>query len=42
MTNLNRGDDAITCAYKEIYEIMKLLPKELIDRIPKEKQDFFL
>lgn len=41
MTNLNRGDDAITCAYKEIYEIMKLLPKELIDRIPKEKQDFF-
>ena len=41
MTNLNRVDDAIACAYKEIYEIMKLLPKELIDRIPKEKQDFF-
>ena len=41
MTNLNRGDDAITCAYKEIYEIMKLLPKELIDRIRDGKCEFF-
>ena len=29
--------DKTACAYKEIYEILKIFPNELVSRIPKEK-----
>lgn len=29
------------CAYKEIYEILKIFPDELVSKIPKSKIDFF-
>lgn len=33
--------DRNACAYKEIYEILKIFPKELVDKVPKEKIEFF-
>ena len=33
--------DKDTCAYKEIFEILKIFPKELVSKIPKEKIIFF-
>lgn len=33
--------DRNACAYKEIYEILKIFPNELVSKIPKEKIDFF-
>lgn len=32
--------DKVSCAYKEIYEILKIFPKELVDKIPKYKLDY--
>ena len=33
--------DRNACAYKEIFEILKIFPKELVSKIPKEKILFF-
>lgn len=38
---MNRIIDKNACAYKEIYEILKIFPKELVSRIPQEKIVFF-
>ncbi len=38
---LNRTADRNACAYKEIYEILKIFPQELVAKIPQEKVDFF-
>ena len=39
---VDRTIDRNACAYKEIYEILRIFPKELVDKVPKEKIDFFL
>ena len=36
---MEKTKDKVSCAYKEIYEILKIFPKELVDRIPKYKLD---
>lgn len=33
--------DRNACAYKEIYEILRIFPKELVAKIPQEKIRFF-
>ena len=33
--------DRNACAYKEIYEILKIFPQELVSQIPQETIDFF-
>lgn len=33
--------DRNACAYKEIYEILKIFPHELVSKIPQEKITFF-
>jgi len=38
---MNRNIDRNACAYKEIYEILKIFPKELVNKIPKDKIEFF-
>ena len=38
---MNRTIDRNACAYKEIYEILKIFPRELVNEIPKDKIDFF-
>lgn len=38
---MNRIIDRNACAYKEIYEILKIFPKELVNKIPKDKIEFF-
>lgn len=38
---LNRTLDRNACAYKEIYEILKIFPQELVAQIPQEKINFF-
>lgn len=37
---MEKTKDNVRCAYKEIYEIFKIFPKELVDRIPKYKLDY--
>lgn len=37
---MEKTKDNVKCAYKEIYEILKIFPKELVDRIPKYKMDY--
>lgn len=37
---MEKTKDNVRCAYKEIYEILKIFPKELVDRIPKYKLDY--
>ena len=37
---MEKTKDKVSCAYKEIYEIFKIFPKELVDRIPKYKLDY--
>ena len=37
---MEKTKDNVSCAYKEIYEILKIFPKELVDRIPKYKLDY--
>ena len=37
---MEKTKDKVSCAYKEIYEILKIFPKELVDRIPKYKLDY--
>ncbi len=37
---MEKTKDNDRCAYKEIYEILKIFPKELVDRIPKYKLDY--
>lgn len=39
--DMNRTLDRNACAYKEIYEILKIFPQELVARIPQEKIRFF-
>lgn len=38
---MNRTLDRNACAYKEIYEILKIFPQELVAQIPQEKIKFF-
>lgn len=38
---MNKVLDRNSCAYKEIYEILKIFPSELVDKVPKDKIDFF-
>lgn len=38
---LNKTVDRNACAYKEIYEILRIFPQELVAKIPQEKIDFF-
>lgn len=38
---MNKTIDKNACAYKEIYEILKIFPPELVEKIPKEKISFF-
>lgn len=38
---MNRTIDRNACAYKEIYEILKIFPTDLVKKIPKNKIDFF-
>ncbi len=38
---MNRITDRNACAYKEINEILKIFPQELVSQIPQEKIDFF-
>ena len=38
---MNKVLDRNACAYKEIYEILKIFPSELVNKIPKDKIDFF-
>ena len=38
---MNRTIDRNACAYKEIYEILRIFPKELVAKIPQEKIRFF-
>ena len=37
---MEKTKDNVRCAYKEIYEILKIFPKELVGRIPKYKLDY--
>ena len=37
---MEKTKDNVRCAYKEIYEIFKIFPKELVNRIPKYKLDY--
>ena len=37
----NKTVDRNTCAYKEIYEILRIFPQELVAKIPQEKIRFF-
>lgn len=39
--DMNRTLDRNACAYKEIYEILKIFPQELVAQIPQEKIRFF-
>ena len=38
---MNKALDRNACAYKEIYEILKIFPSELVNKVPKDKIDFF-
>ena len=38
---MNRITDRNACAYKEIYEILKIFPQELVSQIPQETMNFF-
>ena len=38
---MNRITDRNACAYKEIYEILKIFPQELVFQIPQETINFF-
>ncbi len=38
---MSRITDRNACAYKEIYEILKIFPQELVSQIPQETIDFF-
>lgn len=38
---MNKVLDRNACAYKEIYEILKIFPSELVNKVPKDKIDFF-
>lgn len=38
---MNRIADRNACAYKEIYEILKIFPQELVSQIPQETINFF-
>ncbi len=38
---VDRIIDRNACAYKEIYEILRIFPRELVDKVPKEKMEFF-
>lgn len=38
---LSKMVDRNACAYKEIYEILKIFPQELVAKIPQEKIRFF-
>ena len=38
---MNRITDRNACAYKEIYEILKIFPQELVSQIPQETINFF-
>lgn len=38
---MNKVLDRNSCAYKEIYEILKIFPSELVNKVPKDKIDFF-
>ena len=37
---MEKTKDKVSCAYKEIYEILKIFPKELVDKVPKYKLDY--
>lgn len=37
----NKTVDRNACAYKEIYEILRIFPQELVAKIPQEKIRFF-
>lgn len=37
----NKVQDRNACAYKEIYEILKIFPSELVNKVPKDIIDFF-
>ena len=38
---LKKTADRSACAYKEIYEILRIFPQDLVAKIPREKIDFF-
>jgi len=38
---MSRTIDRNACAYKEIYEILKIFPRELVNKISKDKIEFF-
>ena len=38
---MSRITDRNACAYKQIYEILKIFPQELVSQIPQETIDFF-
>lgn len=38
---LKKTADRNACAYKEIYEILRIFPQDLVAKIPREKIDFF-
>ena len=38
---MNKVLDRNACAYKEIYEILKIFPSELVNKVPKDKIEFF-
>ena len=38
---MNRVINKNACAYREIYEILKIFPEELVKKIPEEKIKFF-
>lgn len=38
---MNKVLDRNSCAYKEIYEILKIFPSELVNKVPKDKIEFF-
>lgn len=37
---MEKTKDKVSYAYKEIYEILKIFPKELVDKVPKYKLDY--
>lgn len=38
---MNKVLDRNACAYKEIYEILRIFPSELVNKVPNDKIEFF-
>ena len=37
---MDKTKDIVSCPYKQIYEILKIFPKEPVDKVPKYKLDY--